>query len=316
MNTRNFGPGISLKEVTLPIPGREGTLGVYLIQAPKIALIDLGPASSLPSLLTALNDLSIKPQDVDFILSTHIHLDHLGGLSQALRLMPRAQVVVHPKGIRHLLDPVRLWEGSCEMLGEIALDYGKPDPVDEDRLLPAEDGMIIDLGNLSMEVFLTPGHAPHHLSYLIRSGGILFPGEAAGVYFPDTGVTRPASPPPFDLRKSLASVQKMIDARPAEIFYSHFGSSPDALTRLRHYREQLLFWGRTVARCLGEDPLQIADLVITLDKTKEQLYRSSPERLKTELYFIHNNIRGYLDYFAREGTGVLLEEGNGQAAGS
>lgn len=310
MNIYNLSGGITLIDIALPIPGHEGTLCAYIIKAEKIALIDLGPASTLPGILQALSDQKIDPEDVDYILSTHIHLDHMGGVDLALDLMPRAQTIVHPNGVRHLLDPSRLWEGSCEVLGDIAFEYGKPEPVAEDRILPASDGMMVDLGNMQLEVFLTPGHANHHLSFLDRQRSILFPGEAAGIYFPDTGISRPASPPPFDLRQAITSVDRLIALDPRELYYSHFGHSPDAGARLHFYREQLISWGRTIADHLDEDPELIADRIITLDKTKEQVYRSSGKRFITETYFINNSVRGYLDYFSRKGTGVLLEVDN------
>jgi glyoxylase-like metal-dependent hydrolase (beta-lactamase superfamily II) len=309
MQVYQFEPGICLIDVALPIPGFEGILGAYVIKSDKVALIDVGPASSLGILFSALEGLEIKPQDVDYILSTHVHLDHLGGIGQALKRMPKAKCIVHQRGKQHLIDPAKLWEGSQAILGQIAFDYGKPEPVDENRLISAREGMVVSLGGIQLEVLETPGHASHHLSFFDRQRGKLFPGEAAGVYFPETDILRPASPPPFDLRQTLASLNKLITAHPREIYYSHFGYSPDAMTRLLKYKEQLVLWARIIARNIDIEPQKIIEGLLIADKTQERVYGFTPERLRTDLYFINNSIRGFLDYFKREGTGILESAG-------
>jgi glyoxylase-like metal-dependent hydrolase (beta-lactamase superfamily II) len=176
-------------------------------------------------------------------------------------------------------------------------------------LIPVADQLEIDLGNLRLEAIATPGHAPHHLSFFDRERRKLFPGEAAGVYFPDTGISRPASPPPFDLRRALASLDRLIALQPKELYYSHFGYSSDGLTRLKINREQVISWARTIAERRNEPPEFIADLIIDQDNTRDLIYRFPPARQNTELYFVRNNVRGYLDYFKREGLGILKELG-------
>jgi glyoxylase-like metal-dependent hydrolase (beta-lactamase superfamily II) len=307
MEVFRLEPGISLIDVAPPISGFEGFLGVYVIQAEKVALIDVGPASSLENLISALAELKINPEDVDYILATHIHLDHTGGIGGAMKRMPNAMGIVHEKGKYHLTNPSKLWENSLKILGKIAQGYGEPEPVSEDRLIEAREGMVIDLGGIRLETLLTPGHASHNLSFIDRQKGKLFHGEAAGVYFPRSGIFRPASPPPFDLRQAFASANKLIATQPREIYYHHFGYSPDAVIQIKKYQEQLIFWSKIVARHPDDDAEKILDEILTLDKTKEQVYRLPPKRLQTELYFMKNNILGFRDYFKREGMGVLGE---------
>jgi len=230
-------PEFTIIEMDLPTPGHEITTSVYLLKASTIALIDTGPAISLPILFDGLRQLNINPENIGLIIGTHIHLDHLGGLGQALKRMPQAKVIIHPKGIPHLINPQRLWQGSLDAMGEVALKYGQPQPVDPSRLISAQEGQQIELGGLNLEVLLTPGHAAHHLSLLERNQKFLFAGEAAGIYFPETDSTRPASPPPFDLDQTLSSLQKLISTDPHIVFYCHYGVSNNGVSTLVKYRD-------------------------------------------------------------------------------
>ncbi|HSW57762.1 MAG TPA: MBL fold metallo-hydrolase, partial [Dehalococcoidales bacterium] len=168
-----------INELPVPIPGHESSTHLYLIQSDKTALIDTGPAATSGVLLDRLQEIKVNPEQIDFILCTHIHLDHLGGLSRVLRAMPQAKVIVHPRGVAHLHQPQKLWQASLEISGQVALNYGQPEGVAAERLTAAREGQCIDLGGICLEVLYTPGHAAHHLSYIDRKFGNLFAGESA-----------------------------------------------------------------------------------------------------------------------------------------
>lgn len=298
-----ISPG-KIFDIPSPIPGDEGNTHLYLIQSTRTALIDTGPASSLPLVFAKLDELHFDPRDIDYILSSHIHLDHLGGLNRALLRMPRTRVIVHPRGIPHLIHPEKLWQASFEMSGQVALAYGRPEPVGPEKLMAAEEGQQIDLGGIRLEIIFTPGHAAHHLSYIDRENGNLFAGEAAGVYFPDSGVIRPASPPPFDLAQTLNSLDKMIATQPRHIYYSHYGFARPGLAKLEKFRRQLLLWQDTVARFftpnreLDSNLVElIVDEIITQDGSISQMRQFSAGRQKTEFFFLRNNVRGFWGYF-------------------
>ena len=125
-------------------------------------LLDTGPMSSLDSLKFALNKIGIIKNDLQYIFLSHIHMDHAGGVGELIKLYPNAQVVCHPKGIKHLINPEKLYEGSIKVLGEVAKLYGKITPVPEERLTFQEY-----FGEGKIKVIDTSGHAPHHLSYLL-----------------------------------------------------------------------------------------------------------------------------------------------------
>ncbi len=191
------------------------------------------------------------PSEIDYIILTHIHIDHAGGAGTALRDMPRAKVLAHSQALRHLVDPTKLWEASLKTLGDLALQYGRIEPVPEDRVAAATDLMTIDLGRgLVLEVHLTPGHAAHHLSLFDRKNGILIAGEAAGVCV--NGAVRMATPPPFRLDETLSSIDRLISLEPKTLCYGHFGCYGDAVERLRLARSKLLTWHEIVGSAARE----------------------------------------------------------------
>ena len=178
------------------LDGFEDFVGCYLLIGEKKALVDVGPTAGIPGLLNALSMAAVSPDEIDYIILTHIHIDHAGGIGQAVKTMKNARVVAHSRARNHLIDPTALWNASQATLGELALRYGRIDPVPENRIIIAEEGMQLNLGNgLVPEILLTPGHAPHHLAVFDRLDRILLAGDMAGVYMHD--FFRPNSPPPF-----------------------------------------------------------------------------------------------------------------------
>jgi len=296
MRVNRLDPEINLLDVAPPMAGFSGFLGAYVIQGHKTAVIDPGPASSIKKFLDGLAELNIAPGQIDYILASHIHLDHTGGLGHLIKLAPQAQIIVHEKGRSHLINPSRLWQGSLQVLGQMARDYGEPEPVPEDRIIPAEDGLKIDLDGLVLEALTTPGHATHHLSFFDRQNGRLFAGECAGVVFSDLEVCLPSTPSPFDLNRTLESLEKMLSLQPSTIYYAHLGCFPEAAKRIREFRQNLLLYGRIISQYPPESVTAILDEFLDTLKAKDQFYQTSPERLKVRLHFMRANILGYQGY--------------------
>ena len=297
--------GINLIDLEPPIPGFTASLGTYVIRDRGIALIDPGPSASVNNLLSGLEALHIRPESVNYIVCTHIHLDHSGGLGSILKLLPSARAIVHEKAVPHLIDPARLWAGSRQVLGQLALDYGQPEPVPAERLTVAREGGLIDLGNFKLEVVLTPGHAPHHLSLLDKSLGILFVGEAAGAYFQDIQLILPSTPPPFDLASAISSLDKLMAWQPREICYAHFGSAADAVVRMKQYQKMLIEYGRLILRQADKDRVFVFNEILRTTSLQETLSHLPPDRRQTCLSLLQNSVAGFLDYFQRSGTGII-----------
>jgi glyoxylase-like metal-dependent hydrolase (beta-lactamase superfamily II) len=293
---------LDLIDLMPSIPGFENFLGTYVLRSERIALVDVGPSSCVLSLLEGLGELDIKPEEISYIFITHIHLDHAGGVGTLIKYMPQAKVIVHERGKPHLIDPQKLWESSKLALGELAEMYGEIEPVPSERLLVAEEGMIIDLWEGTVvEALVTLGHAPHHLSFWERKENRLFGGEAAGVY--SQGIIRPATPPPFNLEQELASVDKLIQLSPSSLCYSHFGCAGEAPQKLRLHQQQLILWSEIIAAALlnGASTEEIYAEINERDELLIPLKTLSENQYQRERNFILNSIAGFIDYFKRFG---------------
>jgi len=234
--------------VDLETAGIKNFIASYILKGEKTAIIETGPTSSIPNLLLGLKKLNIKPEEVAYVALSHIHLDHGGGAGTLIRHLPRAKVIVHPRGAPHLINPEKLWEQSKAVLGEITKIYGAPEPVPEGRVTPAVDGATIDVGNgIALKVVETLGHASHHVCYYEPLSNGIFTGDAAGIYLNKFDVIVPTTPTPFYLNVALDSLDKMMRLKPKFLYYSHFGKAEEAIEKLQTYVRQIRLW-ESIAR--------------------------------------------------------------------
>ncbi|MFC2034877.1 MBL fold metallo-hydrolase [Chloroflexota bacterium] len=276
-----------------PIPGYKKFLGTYLFCGEKNAIIDVGPTVAIPDLLSALVKLKMNPEEIDYVVLTHIHQDHAGGVGTAIKELSKAKVLVHSRARYHLIDPTRLWEASLNTLGAVALEYGSIEPVPEGRIVVATDLMKLDLGRgLVLEIYLTPGHASHHLSLFDRTNSILIAGEAAGACI--YGTIRLSTPPPFHLEEALSSIDRLITLEPQRLCYGHFGCYDNASERLRTIRKKLLEWYEIVniAAEPGESPEDILVILRKKDRSLDYLCALSGDEYNREHEFLINSIKG------------------------
>jgi glyoxylase-like metal-dependent hydrolase (beta-lactamase superfamily II) len=302
IGVRTISPTLKLIDLHPPIPGYERFIGAFLFCGEKMAIVDPGPASAVPNLLSALAEYNVSPEDIDYIILTHIHIDHAGGAGTALRDLPQARVLAHSEALRHLIDPARLWEASLKTLGDLALQYGPIEPVPEDRMAAATDLMTVELGgDQVLEVHLTPGHAAHHLSLFDRKNGILIAGEAAGVCV--NGAVRMATPPPFKLEETLSSIDRLISLEPETICYGHFGCYGGAVGRLRMARSKLMEWYEIAGSAARESktPEEILGLLRSKDRDLDYLDDLSKDAYRREHDLLVNTIAG-LSQSARQGS--------------
>jgi glyoxylase-like metal-dependent hydrolase (beta-lactamase superfamily II) len=226
---------------------RRGLTSAYLIDASEPTVVETGPTTSVDALRGGLASLGIGPDDLAHIVVTHIHLDHAGGAGALASHYPGATVWVHERGAPHLVDPDRLVASAARIYGRQRLVdlFGPVHPVPADRLRAVSDGDLILLGDRGLDVLYTPGHAGHHVALLDDRTRAVFVGDALGVFLPDVGVLRPATPPPeFDLELAVGSVARIRDADPSVILFSHFGPATDvgglcdlAVDRLRRWTD-------------------------------------------------------------------------------
>jgi len=287
--------------IDLKPAGLESFIGSYVVKGVKKAIIETGPTSTVDNLLDGLKEISVKENEVELVMVSHIHLDHAGGAGTLLRHLPNAKLIVHPRGAPHMANPEKLWSQSLKVLGKIARIYGEVEPVPEDRIIPAADGMLIDLGDgVELEVVGTPGHASHHVSYYQRNG-TLFPGDTAGIYLQSLDVTIPTTPPVLYLDKILGSIDKLVALKPERLCYTHFGPAERAVERLRSYASQLKLWASTIHEGIKKEE--------NLETTERKILERDPFAKAAKNYVlthplmgehsIKRNIQGFIEYFKK-----------------
>ena len=207
--------------------------GTYVLMEEKLTLIETSASPSVPYILKGLAALGVHPDDVLYIIVTHIHLDHAGGAGLMLEHCPNAKVVVHPKGARHLADPSRLIQGAKAVYGEKFKELFDPVvKVPEDRLIIKEDGDSLELGeNINLLFIDSPGHANHHFSIYHPSSNGIFSGDTAGIFYPQIyreGIEfylPSTSPNQFDPDQMLQSIERFKELEIERIYFGHYGMS-------------------------------------------------------------------------------------------
>ena len=296
MLTKQIGKNLFI--VDLETGGLKNLICSYVINGAKPFLVESGPTNSVPKLLSGLKELDVKLEDIEYVAVTHVHLDHGGGAGSLLKFLPNAKVLVHPRGMPHLVDPERLWPSSQAILGFVSEIFGKPEPVPKDRIISLTEGTF-DLGDgAKLTVIETLGHASHNLSFHESFNGGVFPGDAAGTYFPEFDVVMPTTPPPFHLGAALVSLDKLISLKPTVLYYSHFGKASDAVQRLKDYKLQLKLWAEIAEEGVRKNQTleEIRDRILAEDKVMRQL----ADYLKSHRIYsrtaLENSVQGFIDY--------------------
>ncbi|TMK35989.1 MAG: MBL fold metallo-hydrolase [Actinobacteria bacterium] len=229
----------------------------YLIGSDEPCLVESGPGADGPVVRAALGALGVGPQDLAHIVVTHIHMDHAGGAGGLLGRFPNATLWVHERGVRHVVDPARLIASTARTYGEARMRtlYGETLPCPAGRVRSMVDGDTIAIGDRSLEVIATPGHATHHVALHETSSGAMFTGEAIGSHLPWADCYRPALPPPeADVEAAIESIARMRDRRPTTLLASHFGVVADPEEGFARGAERIRAWAETVRARLAREP--------------------------------------------------------------
>ena len=206
------------------------------------AFIDCGTNHSLPRMLAALDAAGLKPEQVDWLILTHVHLDHAGGAGELMTKLPNAELVVHPRGARHMIDPSKLWAGATAVYGEEEMQrsYGNGlTPVPAERVIEAEDGHIVDLAGRELVCLDTPGHASHHNAIHDTRSGCVFSGDTFGLSYREFDTAKgpfilpTTSPVQFDPDALHHSIDRILALKPPSVYPTHFGRIED-VDRLGH----------------------------------------------------------------------------------
>jgi glyoxylase-like metal-dependent hydrolase (beta-lactamase superfamily II) len=216
-------------------------IGIYLLEGPEPALVDCGPSVCAKALEQGLGALGLGLQDIRHVLLTHVHPDHAGAAGTLVRANPELQIHVSEAGAPHIVDPTRL-EQSARRLYRHEFDriFGSIIPT------PAANVHVLGERILDLEVFPTPGHAWHHVSFL-GPDGACYTGDVAACLIPPGRFLYPASAPPgIDLDAWERSLDSIEARRPTVLRLTHFGEVADPLVHLARTRERLRVWGTRV----------------------------------------------------------------------
>jgi glyoxylase-like metal-dependent hydrolase (beta-lactamase superfamily II) len=282
--------------------GRQRVVAAYLVRGKENALIDMGYRSSSEVVIRDLENEGLGPDDLDYLLPTHVHLDHAGSCGSLAKHFPHAVVRVHPVGEPHLVNPTRLFQGVKELFGEdLSSRYGFPEPINKQRVRSIGDDESVDLGGgAELRCVWTPGHASHHLSYAFDDARVMFTGDAVGVTYPDFPALVPTTPPPsFNLPKAIESINRVLELSPSQLCTPHFGILKDAKAKLAENVRTLLDWKAMFDSFIaGKYTLEEMTKILT-EKACKQIGRPTgdvPDHLRV---LIHVDVLGFIRHMTR-----------------
>jgi glyoxylase-like metal-dependent hydrolase (beta-lactamase superfamily II) len=235
-----------------------------VVEQGRAAIIDTGTTHSVPVALAALERLGLGRDQVDYVMPTHVHLDHAGGAGALLQELPNARLVVHPRGVRHLVDPSQLIAGSTEVYGaeEMQRAFGTIVPAPPERVIEGGDGLEIDLAGRPLRLLHATGHALHHYVVWDAASRGLFTGDAFGISYREFDTANGAylfattTPVQFDPEAWLASIDRLMAWGPEAVYLAHFGRVGDVARLADMLRRDLVrIRNQALAVAEADDPV-------------------------------------------------------------
>lgn len=225
----DYAHGISALDAGFVRPGLAAVH--FIVEDQRAAIVDTATNACVPRILAALAAKGIAPAQVDFVILTHIHLDHAGGAGALMQHLPHARLCVHARGVRHMVDPRRLMQGTITVYGEARTRalYGEVLGVAADRIIAADEAASIELSGRRLTFLDTPGHARHHVCVRDARSGHVFTGDTFGLAYRElrvegrSSVFPTTSPPQFDPPALHRSIDRIVALQPAAVYVTHFG---------------------------------------------------------------------------------------------
>ena len=212
--------------------GRPGLAACYLLeQKGRLAIIETGIATTVTRLLDLISERGFEFSQVDYVVITHVHLDHAGGAGGLIQALPNAKLVVHPQAARHMIDPSKLQAGAIAVYGEKRFQetYGELIPVAENRIIIADDDTRLQLADRPLRFYDTPGHARHHFCVYDQHSNGIFTGDTLGIVYRElchssSNFVMPSTTPvQFEPEKLKASIDRLYQLAPDYFYLTHFG---------------------------------------------------------------------------------------------
>jgi len=206
-----------------------------IVENGRAAFIDCGTNYAMPRMLAALDEVGLTPADVDWLILTHVHLDHAGGAGELIAQLPNAKLVVHPRGARHMIDPSKLWAGASAVYGKAVMEetYGHLRPIPVERVIEASDEYIVDLAGRPLLCLDTPGHAKHHNTIYDARANVCFTGDVFGLSYREFDqdgrpfIVPTTSPVQFDKKELHASIDRLVALKPSAMYLTHYSRVED-----------------------------------------------------------------------------------------
>jgi glyoxylase-like metal-dependent hydrolase (beta-lactamase superfamily II) len=277
------------------IEGANAPFAVYFIKDGDGAIIEPGPAVLAPEIQEATKELGILSPD--YIIPTHIHLDHAGGVGQLAEVFPDAKIVVNSQGARHIIEPTKLIASTRMAFGDdFESIYGPILPVPESRLRIVSEGDRLKVGGRQLLIIQTPGHAGHHIAILDSKTKGLFAGESLGlIYSPGYPPLPAVAPPSFDMELYLKDMENLKALKPRFIFYSHGTVAEEP--------EELIETVMANTRLVGDFILDH----LRAGENDESIINHVGDYLRNQFnapleeYELQSNVMGYIHYFRKKG---------------
>ena len=212
---------------------REEFAAIYLVrQGNEIAIIETGTKHSIPNIQQTLEKDGLNFSSVAYIIPTHVHLDHAAGAGVLMKLCPNAQLVIHPRGARHMVDPSKLIAGTVAVYGQEKFNqlYGDVVPIDSSRIIEADDNFVLDFAGRELKFIDTPGHAKHHFCIWDKMTESMFTGDTYGISYRDYDngdevyIFPTTTPIQFDPDELINSIKKLMEYKPKRVCLTHFGA--------------------------------------------------------------------------------------------
>ncbi|HLS31166.1 MAG TPA: MBL fold metallo-hydrolase [Flavobacteriaceae bacterium] len=279
----------------------------YLIESDDgLILIETGPETTFENLKSAIAKVGYDWKDVKHVFLTHIHFDHAGAAWKFAE--NNAKIYVHPIGLPHMSNPEKLWNSAKRIYkDDMEVLWGEMKPIDDNLLIPAEDGDEFKIGEFNIKTHYTPGHAIHHNAYQI--GEIVFTGDVAGVKINDGPVVPPCPPPDIDLKAWEDSIKKLRQIDSETMYLAHYGPVTDIAEHLDALEKMLKDWALWIKPYYDVDasPKEITPKFV--EYTQKQLRESGVDQADIEKYEKGNpsfmSVTGLMRYWKLKEQGRL-----------
>jgi len=271
---------------------KPGVASFYcIVHHDEVAVIETGTSHSLPYLQQFLTDLKLSADQVKYIIPTHVHLDHAGGAGVMMQACPNAQLIIHPRGARHMIDPTKLISATKEVYGEQLYNkvYGEIPAIDETRVIAAQHESSFYLDDRELVIVDTPGHAYHHFCVVDSFSQGIFTGDTFGLSYPNLiyqhkRVVLPTTTPiHFNPEALFNSIDLLMSFQPEKMYLTHFNMLPDPSSVVDQYRKSIEDFIELTENIKPVDDSFLADMMNEMGKMISNQFEFSQDLIINQL---------------------------------